>query len=221
MKAATFAMKTGLVPVTTISPKTTDLQQIAAELARMQQEAPALFNGMPCLIDLAGFSVDAIDLAALVGHLQQHGLLVAGLRNGGALWADLARELKLADFGQSGRSQTPAVEQADPPRSLKVHRGNIRSGQQLYWDGDLIVQGMVSAGAEVLATGDIQIQGALRGRALAGIKGNHRSIVSCLQFDAELVAIAGQYQLFDGEHPERGNPVVVQLEDEHLRINGQ
>ena len=77
---------------------------------------------------------------------------------------------------------------------------------------------MVSAGAEVLATGDIHIYGTLRGRALAGVKGDESAIIACQQFDPELVAIAGQYRLFEEQQEQRQQPVAVSLQDGTLNI---
>ena len=37
--------------------------------------------------------------------------------------------------------------------------------------------------------------GALRGRALAGINGNSDAMIFCKSLEAELVSIAGQYQI--------------------------
>jgi septum site-determining protein MinC len=72
----------------------------------------------------------------------------------------------------------------------------VRSGQQIYaQDSDLIILSQVSAGAEVLADGNIHIYGPLRGRALAGVRGNTEARIFCNSLEAELVSIAGQYKI--------------------------
>lgn len=74
----------------------------------------------------------------------------------------------------------------------------VRSGQQIYAaNADLIVLASVSAGAEILADGNIHVYGTLRGRALAGIKGNTDSRIFCQSLEAELLSIAGRYKLND------------------------
>ena len=219
MKSAAIVMKTGLVPLTTVSLRTHNTETLRLELEQRRREAPALFAGLPCLLDLEGLTPDTTDLKAVITLLADNGLSVIGVRHLQDGFASQCRDLKLAEFGHSNARETGS-DPTPPPRSVRVYQGNVRSGQQVFWDGDLVIQGMVSAGAEVLACGDIQIMGALRGRALAGIKGNHRAIVSCLQFDAELVAIAGQYQLFDGQHECKGQAVVLQLLDDQLTLNG-
>lgn len=74
----------------------------------------------------------------------------------------------------------------------------LRSGQKIYANGtDLIVIGMVSPGAEIIADGNIHVYGPLRGKAIAGASGNTDSRIFTTQFDAELLAIAGIYKIFD------------------------
>ena len=70
----------------------------------------------------------------------------------------------------------------------------VRSGQQVISpNGDLVILSSVNAGAEVFAAGNIHVYGALRGRALAGIDGDTTARVYSLQFNPELVAVAGEY----------------------------
>ena len=104
----------------------------------------------------------------------------------------------------------PTVELAKPPQTTaqttaqtKVIHQSVRSGQQIYArDGDLIVLGGVNAGAEIVADGNIHIYGSLRGRALAGAQGDLHARIFCQYFEAELVAVAGQYRVFDDSIPE-------------------
>ncbi|MBB5186391.1 septum site-determining protein MinC [Zhongshania antarctica] len=78
----------------------------------------------------------------------------------------------------------------------KIITTPIRSGQQVYAPGgDLIIMAAVSAGAEVLADGNIHVYGALRGRALAGVKGDLSARIFCQSLEAELVSIAGTFKV--------------------------
>ena len=80
----------------------------------------------------------------------------------------------------------------------KIVENTIRSGQQIYAkDTDLIIKGAVSAGAEVIAGGNIHIYGTLRGRAIAGANGNKNAQIYCSNLQAELVSINGNYWLSD------------------------
>ena len=59
------------------------------------------------------------------------------------------------------------------------------------------VLGSVSNGAEVIADDSIHVYGVLRGRALAGARGNGQARIICQGLEAELVSIAGTYQVRD------------------------
>lgn len=233
MSDACVRLTGSLIPLTTLAFREASLPAIREDLARRQSEAPALFRNLPCVLDLTRLEVENLDLDALYESCREFGLLPIGVRNVAAHWDEQLARLGLADLGKNaGRRQgavtdpsteAPGGHSPEPeppaPRALKVHVGNIRSGQQLYFDGDLVVQGMVNPGAEILATGDIHVYGALRGRVLAGVKGDQSALIGCQQFDAELVAIAGEYRLFDDEHPHENQAVLIRLDDGTLNIN--
>lgn len=74
----------------------------------------------------------------------------------------------------------------------------VRSGQTIFYpQGDVIVIGSVSSGADVIAGGSIHVYGALRGRAMAGAYGETRSRIFCRRLEAELLAVGGIYLTAD------------------------
>ena len=72
----------------------------------------------------------------------------------------------------------------------KFHRGSLRSGQRMETEGSLVILGDVNSGAEVVASENIVVLGALRGLAHAGAKGNKQAIIAAGLFDAVQVRIA-------------------------------
>ncbi|CAB9495137.1 septum site-determining protein MinC [Alteromonas macleodii] len=114
----------------------------------------------------------------------------------------------------------PAPTVAPALKPAKVINRPVRSGQQVYAEGsDLVVTASVSEGAELLADGNIHVYGTLRGRALAGVKGNTGARVFCQSLDAELISIAGQFIMHDTVKGECWKkPAQVYLEEETLRI---
>ncbi|MDH5327151.1 MAG: septum site-determining protein MinC, partial [Gammaproteobacteria bacterium] len=97
----------------------------------------------------------------------------------------------------------------------------IRSGQRVYAKGgDLVILGAVNHGAEVMADGNIHIYAPLRGRALAGLDGNSESRIFCHSMEAELVAVAGNYRVFEDKVPADlyKKSVQIYLEGEQLKI---
>lgn len=124
----------------------------------------------------------------------------------------------------AAREQTPQ-EAAPAPVPISApgamhHNGAVRSGQQIYArDRDLIVTGHIANGAEVIADGNIHIYGGLRGRAMAGAQGDEKARIYVADFRPELVAIAGQYRVFE-QIPDNleGQSVQCWLEDGKLLI---
>lgn len=103
-------------------------------------------------------------------------------------------------------SPAPARSEPAPPAPLPASAAvptlvvdkPLRSGQQIYArGGDLVVLAMVSAGAEVIADGSIHIYAPLRGRALAGARGDQDARIFATRFEAELVSVAGVYRTFE------------------------
>src|SRR5208337_1139315 len=111
---------------------------------------------------------------------------------------------------------TPAVPAVT---SLLIDRP-VRSGQSvIFEDGDVTIIGPVASGAEVIAGGSIHIYGALRGRAIAGLRAGANARIFCHKFGAELVAIDGVYDTPESWSATFNNRAAqVRLEDGVLNI---
>ncbi len=72
----------------------------------------------------------------------------------------------------------------------KFHKGSLRSGQRIEFEGSLVVIGDVNPGAEVIAGENIIILGDLRGLAHAGAKGNRDAIIEAVSIYATQIRIA-------------------------------
>jgi septum site-determining protein MinC len=123
------------------------------------------------------------------------------------------------------RSSASAVKKPERtelvPIRNRIINHPVRSGQQIYAaDGDLIVLGTVSAGAELIADGNIHIYGTLRGRALAGVKGDIETWIFCQSLEAELISIAGRYRISEQiDSTDWGKAVQIHLVDDRLVID--
>jgi len=126
---------------------------------------------------------------------------------------------------QEAAPETAAEKPAEPPapvvRPTKLVTTPVRGGVQIYAaGGDLIVLAPVSPGAELLADGNIHVYGPMRGRALAGVKGDTSARIFCQQLAAELVSIAGNYKVAEDlrRSPQWGQAVHVSLSGDVLNI---
>jgi septum site-determining protein MinC len=121
------------------------------------------------------------------------------------------------------KTATSATTNTDVPAAAPtmVVRGPLRSGQRVYArQSDLIVMGVVSRGAEVIADGNIHVYGPLRGKAMAGARGDTAARIFTTALDAELVAVAGIYRVIDSKLPVElhQRPAVIQLQKDALHL---
>ncbi len=216
--APVFELKGRMATLTVVRLLTTDVSAFAGQLAEKIGEAPRLLRGAPMLLDLEALSSADIDLGAITAVMRDLGAVPVAVRGGG-VDAERAAEAGLglltADNEAPRREEAPACG-----ATARVVESPVRSGQQIYARGsDLVVLGAVSPGAEVLADGHIHVYGALRGRALAGVQGEPRARIFCTALEAELVSVAGRYQVSDRiDEALRGQPAQVRLDGETLYI---
>jgi septum site-determining protein MinC len=67
--------------------------------------------------------------------------------------------------------------EAEEGLSKFVH-GTLRSGQEIAFNGNIVVIGDVNPGAQLKAKGNIVVLGSLKGLAHAGIGGNTKAVVA-------------------------------------------
>lgn len=92
------------------------------------------------------------------------------------------------EFGLSNIKKTFAQEVSTS--ETKFHRGSLRSGQKIEEDGSVVIIGDVNSGAEIVASDNIVVLGALRGLAHAGAKGNKKAIIAAGKLDTVQIRIA-------------------------------
>jgi septum site-determining protein MinC len=111
----------------------------------------------------------------------------------------------------------PSQMREAPPVPTMVVTKPLRSGQKIYArGGDLVVLAMVNRGAEVIADGNIHVYAPLRGKAMAGARGNTAARIFSLCLEPELVSIAGIYRTTEKElaGDVLGKPAQVRLSDD-------
>ena len=209
----------------------TDLAGACDALTALLQDSPGEFDYTPCVLAFPGRGQLPDWLPEWVDTLRQQRLVPFAVQCTGA--ADQARvqALGLSDMPvpePGARRPRPVAEAEKAPepepepevRKSMVVRTQVRSGQQIYArDSDLVIIASVSAGAEIMADYDIHVYGELRGRALAGVRGNNGAQIFCQTLDAELVAINGVYMLPE-QFPDTRTRVQIQLDNDQLEITG-
>src|SRR5690606_12604509 len=120
-------------------------------LAEKVKQAPSFFNNTPVVIDLEGVadSPEGLDFNGLYELLRAHGMVPVGMRNGTPIQQVAARLAGLPTLPESRANGAKKPDKTEPVSRSRIVNHPVRSGQQIYApDGDLIVLGTVSAGAE-------------------------------------------------------------------------
>src|SRR5271168_5303504 len=177
-----------------------------AELAEQVQRSPRFFLNAPVVLDLKGaveFTSET-EFTEAREILRRHTLTLIGIQNAAPVQADAAAAAGLAGFAPNATQPSrprpaeaaPGASQARQSRASPIAAKSrlitqpVRSGTQIYARGaDLVVTAPVSAGAEIMADGNIHVYAALRGRALAGASGDAEARIFCSRLEAELVSI--------------------------------
>ena len=100
----------------------------------------------------------------------------------------------------------------------KFHRGSLRSGQRMEVEGSLVILGDVNSGAEVIASDNIVVLGALRGLAHAGAKGNKQAIIAAGLFDAVQVRIANIVKEINRDEEPLHKQAYISVDDDKILI---
>jgi septum site-determining protein MinC len=209
--------------------KTTDLPALDAELEQRAGVMPGLFDHEPVAIDLCRVrdQEQPIEFAALLALLRRHRMVPLAVRGGSDAQMAAAFALGLVAVPESGRPLREALVpverivevQLAPPPPLVVDRP-LRSGQQVYAEGrDLIMLGLVSHGAEVIADGHVHVYAPLRGRAIAGANGNAAARIFTTLMQAQLLSIAGVYRTTEAlPAAVAGRAAMVRMDGDSLHI---
>ncbi len=134
--------------------------------------------------------------------------------------AEISPQLVESEQKISIDEPVPLVVQAAVKPTMVIDKP-VRTGQRIYAEGaNLVVLAIVNAGAELIADGDIHVYATMRGKAIAGARGNESARIFVQGLEAELLSIGGCFKIFEEGIPEivRGKPAQIHLNGSHLVI---
>jgi len=199
--------------------KSADIALVAQDLQTRLGDTPDFFDNDPVLVDLQHLDDQAgpLDLPALVQLLRSFRMNPVALRPSNAVH-EAAATLAGLFLTTEARTlpQNPVTQEV--VREVEVIREVVRevasggtamvvdkplrSGQHVYAKGrDLVMLAMVNPGAEIMADGHIHVYAPLRGKAIAGAKGDTSARIFTNSLEAELLSIAGVYRTSDTPLP--------------------
>ena len=235
-----FEIKSASLPLVSFVLKSADITQVAQDLQTRLGDTPDFFDNDAVLVDLQHLEDQGgpLDLPALVQLLRSFRMNPVALRPHNAAH-EAAATLAGLFLTTEARTLPPSPATQEVVREVEVIREVVRevtsggsamvvdkplrSGQHVYAKGrDLVMLAMVNPGAEIMADGHIHVYAPLRGKAIAGAKGDTsaRIFTNCLE--AELLSIAGVYRTSDIPLPKEvaGKPAQVWLVGDKLAMLG-
>ena len=210
---ASFDLKSATLPLIAVLLKTVDLAELADAMQARLGDTPDFFEQDPVVIDLAAVrdADETVDFATLITLLRSYRVVPIAVRSGSASQMEAAQAagLLVAPDAPPARAEAAPVAAQEVVREVvrevpvasagaMVIDKPLRSGQQVYARGtDLIVMALVNHGAEVIADGNIHVYAPLRGKAIAGARGNTDARIFSTCMEPELLSIAGNYRTTD------------------------
>lgn len=234
MSEQIFELKGNLFTLSVLHLFKHDLNSLQKQLEEKIAQVPKFFFGAPIVVNLEKVKDVEIDFAALKSMLLTLKLNPVGVCNGSEQQAQAAKEAQFSILSYSQDQKSAAKPQPTNPAAsntsiiekevyvpTQVVDGNVRGGQQIYAQNrDLVITGSVSPGAEVIADGNIHVYGSLRGRAIAGAKGQKNALIFCQKLEPELISIDGNYWLSESvDQTQWGKAAIIKLINESLEIS--
>lgn len=232
-----FKLKANFFPITVIKFLRCDQRSVTQQLKDIQRAAPNYFHQSPVIIDVTQVKrpPKGLDLAKLSQLLREYQLIPVGVQGlsaaeessaqalGLALWRPGAANKSSPEVPAENPQPPPVTEQPAPSSVARAHTiitKPVRSGMQVYAkQSHLILLAPVSSGAECIADGDIFCYAPVRGRILAGASGNLQAQIFCQTLEAELIAIAGYYLLYDEYPPDKAGCFQILLKEGRLQVS--
>jgi septum site-determining protein MinC len=184
----------------------TEHAALNTHLTTLFAATPDFFGGEAAVFECGRLPADAAapDWAWLAQELKSRGLNPSAVQNASNELAAAAVEAGLLVLNAS--APAAAEPEAAPEAQPETHAATptrivdkpLRSGQRVYAaGGDIVVLAAVSPGAEVIADGSIHVYAPLKGKALAGARGDTSARIFTTHLEAALVSIAGVYRTFE------------------------
>jgi septum site-determining protein MinC len=148
------------------------------------------------------FHTHGLKLCRVEGHCEE--TLVAAAAIGLPVISSRAAQDEASATG-AGDSQASGILEGLPGRDgLNLHRGTLRSGDQMEVGGSLLVLGDVNPGARVRAVGHVLVWGRLRGIAHAGCAGDANARIVAMQLRPLQLRIADAVARGPEDQPPQG-----------------
>lgn len=226
---SSFEIKSANLPLINVLIRNPDISTIQQDFERRFGDTPDFFDQDLAIIDFSLLQhvefEHQIDISALIHVLKQYQLIPIVFRGGNphqthqaiACGLIIAPDITVQkeNLIKNNPAKKPLEETVSSAQSgALIIDKPLRSGQRVYARGcDMVIMSMVNPGAEVIADGSIHVYAPLRGRVIAGARGNTEARIFALNMAPELISIAGVYRTSEIPLPSSvlGKPAQIRL----------
>lgn len=179
---------------------------------RLRGKDGDFFEGANVMFDAGSRFLSAEQVKNIWDIMQKNGLKVKSIMTGNKEKVHIKNNAK--HVRENGISDEDKISKLE---TLSIQR-NVRSGQNVVFNGNIIVFGDVNPGAEIIAAGYVMVFGDLRGTVHAGATGDDSAWVAALRLQPTQLRIANYITRAPEEEP--AEPEIAKICDGMIVVNG-
>lgn len=159
-------------------------QQLSEQLENLDD----LLVGVQVVLDVGQRKLSKKETQELKNFLLEHGLHLKKLVSRGKS-VDISGNKGQVEVVSTPTARFSNQEIGSLEETILIKR-TIRSGQKVFFPGNIVVLGDVNPGAEVIAGGNVLVMGSMRGMAHAGALGSEEAVVAAFRLNPTQLRIA-------------------------------
>ncbi len=167
---------------------------IKLELIKKIENMEHLVSGTKVIIDLGEKNITTKQIREIEDILLDYGLYLK----------DLKFNSSFENQAQTEIPENNVFSDMTNYEQTNLVCKNLRSGQKIFAQGNIVILGDINPGAEVIAGGNILVMGTLRGMAHAGVFGDEKAIITAYRLSPTQIRIANHIT-----RPPDGEAIVV------------
>lgn len=192
--------------ITVLLDNTIPFDELTTTLLTKVKDAKNFFSGINIPISIKGRELSETEETEILNIISnESGIIISFVDNMPTINYDNTDKSNKANDNNSKKNDTNPQENMSkyafsPQSNLSFfHKGSIRSGQKIDFNGSVVIIGDVNPGGQIFAEGNIIVLGKLRGLAHAGCKGSSECFISALHMAPTQLIIGDCLAMFPND----------------------
>lgn len=213
-------IKAGLLKC--VVPEDLSEKRMLEELEHMAAEGSNILNGCGVEMDMGARPfTPALIIKIWKSFVEPSGCHVDSWTSTDANTIRLLERIGLqTDSAPQPRIAAAPAQQRPAAAAGLLFAGNLRGGQRIEHDGDVIIAGHVHEGAEVFAKGHVVVLGSLRGIVHAGCGGDESMSVCVRSLETGQIRVGSRVGMIERKSEFWGKPAVITVRGGSVLLAG-